>query len=292
MKSTSSGSGLRSVLAIASTPRSATSRRRISASISFLSCSMRSSYSSCSSRSSSGVSSPLDLRRCGLLHQLARAGRRGRGSAACGTGSTCRRPGGPAPCPAKRCTACGRERAHHRSWSIVHQRLRAASAASSSGVSASPSRRRAPCPGPASARCISRLVVVGVVVARRRRSPYSGPRSEKYTSNTVSNARQWRVVLHQRGAERVLERLAVLERDVLDRLHRVEVLGHATPAARRRAARGRTRASSVEHRPPTAGGSIGRRRHRSCGARAEPALDAVLVVGELLDAPWRCRSGT
>ena len=34
MKSTSSGSGLRSVLAIASTPRSATSRRRISASIS------------------------------------------------------------------------------------------------------------------------------------------------------------------------------------------------------------------------------------------------------------------
>ena len=33
MKSTSSGSGLRSVRAIASTPRSATSRRRISASI-------------------------------------------------------------------------------------------------------------------------------------------------------------------------------------------------------------------------------------------------------------------
>ena len=41
MNSTSSGSGLRSVLAIASTPRSATSRRRISASISFLNCSMR-----------------------------------------------------------------------------------------------------------------------------------------------------------------------------------------------------------------------------------------------------------
>ena len=33
------------------------------------------------------------------------------------------------------------------------------------------------------------------------------------------------VVLHHRGAERVLERLAVLDRDVLHRLHRVEVLG-------------------------------------------------------------------
>jgi hypothetical protein len=58
MKSTSSGSGLRSVLAIASMPRSATRRRRISASISFLNRSMRASYSSCSRRSSSGVSSP------------------------------------------------------------------------------------------------------------------------------------------------------------------------------------------------------------------------------------------
>ena len=38
MKSMSSGSGLRSVRAMASTPRSATSRRRISASISFFSC--------------------------------------------------------------------------------------------------------------------------------------------------------------------------------------------------------------------------------------------------------------
>ena len=36
-----------------------------------------------------------------------------------------------------------------------------------------------------------------------------------------------RVVLHQRGGQRVLERLAVLERDVLHRLHRVEVLGEA-----------------------------------------------------------------
>ena len=41
MKSTSSGSGLRRVLAMASAPRSATRRRRISASISFLNFSIR-----------------------------------------------------------------------------------------------------------------------------------------------------------------------------------------------------------------------------------------------------------
>jgi len=36
-----------------------------------------------------------------------------------------------------------------------------------------------------------------------------------------------RVVLHQRGTERVLERLAILDRDVLHCLHRVEVLSEA-----------------------------------------------------------------
>ena len=50
MKSTSSGSGLRSVRAIASTPRSATSRRRISASTSSRSSRRRVSNSSCCSR--------------------------------------------------------------------------------------------------------------------------------------------------------------------------------------------------------------------------------------------------
>ena len=54
--SMSSGSGLRSDLARASLPRSATSRRRISFSISWRSWSMRDWYSSRSSRSSSAVS--------------------------------------------------------------------------------------------------------------------------------------------------------------------------------------------------------------------------------------------
>src|SRR4029077_3169284 len=40
------------------------------------------------------------------------------------------------------------------------------------------------------------------------------------------------VVLHQRRRQRVLERRAVLERDVLHRLHRVEVLGQAHGEAR------------------------------------------------------------
>ena len=40
------------------------------------------------------------------------------------------------------------------------------------------------------------------------------------------------VALHERGAERVLEGLAVLERDVLHRLHRVEVLGERYRQAR------------------------------------------------------------
>ena len=41
-----------------------------------------------------------------------------------------------------------------------------------------------------------------------------------------------RVVLHHRGAERVLERLAILDRDVLHRLHRIEVLGERHRDAR------------------------------------------------------------
>ena len=56
MKSTSSGSGLRSVRAIASTPRSATSRRRISASTSSRNSFSRASNSSRWKRSASGSS--------------------------------------------------------------------------------------------------------------------------------------------------------------------------------------------------------------------------------------------
>ena len=66
MKSTSSGSGLRRVLAMAWAPRSATSRRRISASTSWRSWVIRASYSSFRRRSSSAgqlAAAP------GLVHQ-------------------------------------------------------------------------------------------------------------------------------------------------------------------------------------------------------------------------------
>ena len=42
-----------------------------------------------------------------------------------------------------------------------------------------------------------------------------------------------RVVLHERGGERVFERVAILDRDVLDGLHRVEVLGERDGQSRR-----------------------------------------------------------
>ena len=51
-----------------------------------------------------------------------------------------------------------------------------------------------PPPGPAALGIGVGLVVVVLIGHRRwsrRPRPYSAPRSEKYTSNTVSNARQW-----------------------------------------------------------------------------------------------------
>ena len=100
------------------------------------------------------------------------------------------------------------------------------------------------------------------------------------------------VVLHQRGGQRVLERLAVLERDVLDRLHGVEVLGeaHRQPGLAelldepgqqlgdRPAPAGAARASTVGH-----GASLLARRG---------LLDACRAPGRARAPPWRCRSGT
>ncbi len=96
MKSMSSGSGLRNDRASASVPRSATSRRRISSSISLRRL------------SSAGLvlvagQALLERRQCprvrpgGRPPSAAPGHRRGRGSAASGTGSRCRPPAGPAP---------------------------------------------------------------------------------------------------------------------------------------------------------------------------------------------------
>ena len=162
MKSTSSGSGLRSVLAIASTPRSATSRRRISASISFLSCSMRSRTRRCSRRSSSGGQLAADLL-AGRPPSASRACRRGRGSAACGRGSRCRRPGGRAPCRRSAARPGGPAPASC-AWSPFISAWMSIWAISS-GVSASIARRRRRWPSPwRCCSCISRHISSSVVV--------------------------------------------------------------------------------------------------------------------------------
>ena len=188
MKSTSSGSGLRSVLAIASTPRSATSRRRISASISFLNCSMRISYSSLLEPLLERRQLAADLLAAGL-HQLLEHRRRGRGSAACGTGSTCRRPAGPAPCrrSAARPGGPGPASAPRRRSSAPGSAARPAPRAS-----ASPSPRRPrPCPRPGASAPASRATSRR---ARRRRrrccTPGRAGRSRPRTpSRTPASAR-------------------------------------------------------------------------------------------------------
>ena len=86
------------------------------------------------------------------------------------------------------------------------------------------------------------------------------------------------VVLHQRGRQGVLERLAVLERDVLDRLHGVEVLGEADRQARL-AQLGDEPGEQLEHRlPPGLLGPrpvVGHARYFGPGAKT---LAAVLVA--------------
>ena len=282
MKSTSSGSGLRSVLAMASTPRSATRRRRISASISFLSWSMRCSYSSCSRRSSSGVSGSGDVAR-GPAPSAARARRRGRGSAACGTGSRCRRRAGPAPCRRSGCTAW-RASGPHQGVVALH---------------AAPCRASRPAPRAT----WPRPTAAGPALAPRRLA--SGRRRRRRARATRRRRRRWRtalprqrevdlehglegapvgVVLHQRGGQGVLEGLPVLERDVRDRLHGVEVLGQADrepgraqladePAEQRRASATRADRPRQRSRRPRGGGHDAA--HEVARARRGAAAPAV-----------------
>ena len=127
----------------------------------------------------------------------------------------------------------------------------------------------------------------------RPRSRRAGARSRtaKKTSKAVSKARQCERRLHQRGGQRVLERLAVLERDVLDRLGRVEVLGQRDREAGA-AQLGDEPGQQVEHAPQPGDAEssslaarsmsalvlqqdvqrvLGRRRRRSSRRRAAPA---------------------
>ena len=96
------------------------------------------------------------------------------------------------------------------------------------------------------------------------------------------------VVLHQGGGQRVLEGLAVLQRDVLDRLHGVEVLGEA---------HGEPGLPELLDEP---GQQLGDRLARSQlglighGAATSPPRPSgsCRSPGRAPAAPWRCRSGT
>ena len=195
MTSMSSGSGLRSDLARASLPRSATSRRRISFSISCRSWSIRAWNSSRSSRSSSGGEG--DRRRAvrsgavvverrrgrpGPRPSAAPAPRRGRGSAGSGRGSRSRPPAGPASMPAYRLTAWRATAGHH---GVVGPEQGLVEQVGQLLGGHPLARRRSPGPGPGPAARPGRRS------GRRRRSSsspgssssssirYSGPRSEK-----------------------------------------------------------------------------------------------------------------
>ena len=178
--------------------------------------------------------------RLGLRPSAAPARRRGRGSAACGRGSRCRRPGARAPCRRSGRRRCGPPRSS-RPASADSSDLKSISA-SSSGVMPSPAAAalpRAPLPRRAAR---PGLLAVGLVavgaLAPRRSAPAgtAGPHGEEHLEGRLEGP-PVRGRLHQRGGQRVLQRLAVLQRDVLDRLGRVEVLGQRDRAARSGAAR-------------------------------------------------------
>ena len=101
---------------------------------------------------------------------------------------------------------------------------------------------------------------VGVELAASPSASTPGLNIEKYTSNTVSNTLVVAVVLHQRRAERGLERVAVVERHVLDRAHRVEVLGH-----RHRQPRGAQLVHEALEHVEHVGSAARRHGHRSRG---------------------------
>ena len=292
MNSTSSGSGLRSVLAIASAPRSATSRRRISASISPLNCSMRCSYSSRSRRSSSDVSSPPTCSRVASISlssmpvevevaqravQVVRAADR---AARLHAGEALHGLAGHRP--------------HHRLVAVeqrLHQQV--GDLLGRQRVHA-PAGRAAPV-ALAICSCISRHISSSSSLALA--DAVLGSAQAEVDLEHGLERPPVGVVLDQRGAEGVLERLPVVDRDVLHRLHRVEVLGQADrqPGV---AQLDDEPVEQLEHAPSRCGRRSAWRRRRSGGHHWIPEIDPPLTVTVTCPRrsapwpPWRCRSGT
>ena len=174
--------------------------------------------------------------------------------------------GRPGSMPAKRCTACLAS-ARIIAWSpFISADI--SIWASSSGVSESIDPPWVALPSPwRICSCISRhissrsVVAVGDLVL--------GPAQAEVDLEHGLEGPPVGVVLHHRGAEGVLERLTVLDGDVLHRLHRVEVLGE-------------------RHREPRVA-EFG----DEAGEQIEHGADRRLLVDATVPwPPWRCRSGT
>ena len=141
-----------------------------------------------------------------------------------------------------------------------------------------PCRALSPCVASSacsSASSSSSSVVLAVVADPRTAGPAARSRPRRRSRRPASATLFFTSV----AAERVLERLAVLERDVLDRLHGVEVLGQATPA-------GRPSRSSVTK--PASRSSIGAVADGSVIGQST----ALRTADAVATAPWppsRCR---
>ena len=188
--------------------------------------------------------------------------------------------GRPGSMPAKRCTAW-RARARIMRLVAVHQRL-VEQLGQLLGRERVHRRRPQPWPSPSRAWLLpSSRRAARRARRRRRRWLYSRPAQREVDLEDRLERAPVRVVLHQRGGERVLERLAVLDRDVLHRLHGVEVLGQAdtgSPASRSSWMKPSSRSSIGS--PAAIGGARCRAR---AATRAGAPLERLLLGGELLD---------
>ena len=227
MTSMSSGSGLRTERASASAPRSSTRRRRISVSTARRNFSMRALYSSAASRSSRSVSEPPAAPACACAHQPLQHGVEVEvpQRAVEVVGAADRPPGLHAG------VAVDGVAGHHVHQRGVGRQQRLEEQLGQLLGRHALARRRRPStsgPGPAAAlrpACSPSPSAPRPRLAPRPSSPSAaGPHGEEDLEGRLEGA-PVRGRLHQRGGQRVLQGLAVLERDVVDRLGGVEVLG-------------------------------------------------------------------